>query len=134
MKLEQRRFFSLSPLNKRRLANFRAHRRGLWSLRIFLILLIVSLISEFIANDRPLFASYKGELLFPALITYPEEKFGGFLAVTDYRDPAIQEEITAHGWVIWPPIRYSYNSVRSEGGPFPAKPTWLKREKLDCSI
>ena len=33
----------------------------------------------------------------PALVDYPEEKFGGFLAVTDYRDPFIQEEIEANG-------------------------------------
>jgi microcin C transport system permease protein len=131
MKLEDRGFFSLSPLNQRRLANFRAHRRGLWSLRLFLVLLAFTMVAELIANDRPLLASYKGELLFPALIVYPEEKFGGFLAVTDYRDPAIADEIEAHGWMFWPPIRYSYNTVRSEGGPFPAKPTWLK-DKPDC--
>ncbi len=130
--MTSRRTFSLSPLNKRRLANFRAHKRGLWSLRIFLGLLIFTLFAELIVNDRPLFISYKSEWLFPVLVDYPEEKFGGFLAITDYRDPAIYDEIAAHGWMIWPPIRYSYNTVRSEGGPFPALPTWLKSEKPAC--
>ena len=133
MKLEQRKFFSLSPLNRRRVAMFRSHRRGLWSFRIFLALFLLTLVSELIANDRPLVASYKGELLFPVLVDYPEEKFGGFLAVTDYRDPSIMQEIETNGWMFWPPIRYSYNTVRSEGGPFPAKPTWLKNDKTDCS-
>lgn len=126
-------YFTLSPINRRRLRNFRAHKRGLWSLWIFSGLLVLTLFAEGIANDRPLLASYKGELLFPALIDYPEEKFGGFLAVTDYRDPVIRDEIEQHGWMVWPPVRYSYQTVRSDGGPFPAPPTWLKGEKLECA-
>ena len=88
--------------------NFKANRRGYWSLWIFLVLFVLSLFAEFIANDKPIIASYKGEILFPVLVDYPEEKFGGFYAVTDYRDPVIQDEINANGWMIWPPIRYSY--------------------------
>lgn len=123
----------LSPLNRRRLENFRANRRGLWALRIFLVLFVVTGIAELIANDRPIIAIYKGEVLFPVLVDYPEEKFGGFLAVTDYRDPEILREITSNGVMVWPPIRYSYRTVRTDGGPFPAKPTWLKKDKVDCS-
>jgi microcin C transport system permease protein len=82
--------FELSPINIRRWRNFRANRRGYWSLWIFLVLFVVTLFAEFIANDRPLIVSYKGEILFPVIIDYPEEKFGGFLAVTDYRSPFVQ--------------------------------------------
>ena len=67
-------------MNRRRLDNFRRNRRGYWSFWIFLVLFGVSLCAEFIANDRPLIVSYKGELLFPVFVDYPEEKFGGFLA------------------------------------------------------
>ena len=67
------------PLNARRLANFRANRRGFWSLWIFLALLVVSLFAEFIANDKPLLISYDGRLYFPVLSTYPETTFGGDL-------------------------------------------------------
>ena len=74
----------------------------------------LSLVAELIANDRPILASYKGELLFPAFVDYPEEKFGGFLAVTDYRDPVIQDEIKANGWMLWPPIRYSYRTINND--------------------
>jgi microcin C transport system permease protein len=69
----------LSPTNIRRWQNFKANRRGYWSLWIFLVLFVLSLFAEFIANDRPIVASYKGEILFPVLVDYPEEKFGGFL-------------------------------------------------------
>jgi len=123
----------LSPLNQRRWANFKANRRGYWSLWIFMVLFVLSLFSEFIANDRPLIASYKGEILFPVLIDYPEEKFGGFYAVTDYRDPTISDEIKAHGWLIWPPIRYSYNTVNNEiPEAAPAKPSWLYTKDVRC--
>ena len=67
--------------------------------------------------------SYKGELLLPTFVNYPESKFGGFLARTDYRDPVNQEEINANGWMIWPPIRYSYNTVNNElPRPAPSTP------------
>lgn len=123
----------LSPLNQRRWMNFKANRRGYWSLWIFLVLFILSLFSEFIANDKPIIASYKGEILFPVLVDYPEEKFGGFLAVTDYRDPVIYDEIKAHGWLIWPPVRYSYRTVNNEiPTAAPAKPSWLYPKDVRC--
>ena len=123
----------LSPLNQRRWQNFRANRRGYYALWIFLVLFGLSLIAELIANDRPLIASYNGEILFPVLIDYPEEKFGGFYAVTDYRDPVIQDEITANGWLIWPPIRYSYRTVNNDiPEAAPAKPSWLYSRAERC--
>jgi microcin C transport system permease protein len=116
----------LGPMNRRRLHNFRRNRRGLWSFWIFLVLFVVSLFAEFVANDRPLIASYKGEILFPVLIDYPEEKFGGFLAETDYRDPVISKEIEANGWAIWPPIRFANGTHNFDlPTPAPSAPTWM---------
>ena len=124
----------LSPINRRRWENFKANRRGYWSLLIFIGLFVFSLFAEFVANDKPLLVRYKGETLSPVLVDYPESKFGGFLAVTDYKDPVILDEIESHGWIVWPPIRYSYSSinkdyprVRSSEGRclgFPAPPPW----------
>lgn len=123
----------LSPLNQRRWQNFKANRRGYWSLWIFLILFVLSLFAEFIANDKPILASYKGEILMPVLVDYPEEKFGGFLAVTDYRDPVISDEIEASGWIIWPPIRYSYGTVNNDiPEAAPAKPSWMYDAETRC--
>jgi microcin C transport system permease protein len=118
--------FTLSPINQRRWRNFKANKRGYWSLWIFLGLFIISLFAELIASDRPIVVSYKGEVLFPVLIDYPEEKFGGFLAVTDYRSPYVQDEIQANGWIVWPPIRYSYRTINSEiPEAAPAHPSWM---------
>jgi microcin C transport system permease protein len=124
-----RRRFHLSPINRRRLANFKANKRGYWSFWIFIFLFIISLFSEVIANDRPLVVLYKGEILFPILHDYPEEKFGGFLAQTDYRDAVIAKEINEHGFMIWPPIRYSYRTInRQLPVPAPSPPTWMLTE------
>jgi len=106
--------FKMSPINERRWENFKANRRGYWSFVIFVVLFFVTLFAEVIANDRPLIANYKGETLFPALVDYPESKFGGFLAVTDYRDPLILDEIEGNGWMLWPPIRYSYDTINKD--------------------
>jgi microcin C transport system permease protein len=124
----------LSPINHRRWENFRANRRGYWSFWIFMVLFGLSLCAEFIANDKPVLASYKGEILVPVLVNYPEEKFGGFLAETDYRSDYIRDEINANGWMIWPPIRYSYQTANSNiPHSAPTAPFWLMDKAERCS-
>jgi microcin C transport system permease protein len=124
----------LSPINARRLQNFKANKRGYWSFWIFMVLFVLSLFAEFIANDKPIIASYKGEILFPVLIDYPEEKFGGFYAITDYRSDLIREEIEANGWMVWPPVRYSYSTASSNiPTSAPTPPWWLMKKEEVCS-
>jgi len=119
----------LSPLTRRRLAVFRAHRRGYWSLWIFLALMLVTLPAEFVSNDKPLVVNYQGTYYFPIFRDYPETEFGGFLARTDYRDPYIRDRIEADGWMVWPPLRYSYGTINWDlATPAPSAPTsenWL---------
>ncbi|MGV3551117.1 ABC transporter permease [Rhizobium sp.] len=124
----------LTPINARRLQNFKANKRGYWSFWIFTILFVLSLFAEFIANDKPIIASYKGEILFPVLVDYPEEKFGGFYAIPDYRSDLIREEIEANGWMIWPPIRYSYATASSNiPTSAPTAPWWLMEKDQVCA-
>jgi len=124
----------LTPINQRRLANFRANRRGAWSFWLFMVLFVLCLFAELIANDRPVFVSYKGEWLVPIAVDYPEEKFGGFLARTDYRDPVIQKEIAANGFAVWPLIRFSYSTHNLDlPVPAPAPPTWLLNDE-QCKV
>jgi len=126
--------FALSPINRRRLANFRKNRRGTWSLVIFLVLFVLSLFAEVLVNDKPIVISYKGAIMFPAVVDYPEATFGGFLATTDYRDPYIQDEIDSHGWMVWPPIRYSYQTVNNEiPTPAPSAPWWMMSLEQRCA-
>jgi microcin C transport system ATP-binding protein len=117
---------TLTPLTRRRLANFRANRRGWWSLWIFSALLLISLCAELIANDHPLYVRYDGRSYFPVFVDYPETEFGGFFATeADYTDPEVQKLIDEKGWMIWPPIPYSYDTiVRGLPTPAPSPPTW----------
>ena len=115
----------LSPLNRRRLVNFKRNRRGYVAFWLFLLMFLASMGSEFICNDRPLFVAYKGEWLFPVFVNYPEDRFGGFEAVTDYRDPVISQEIEAHGFIVWPPVRFANNTIKLDPPtPVPSPPTW----------
>ncbi|WP_193075390.1 ABC transporter permease [Pseudomonas sp. FME51] len=123
--------FQLSPLNRRRFARFRANRRGWWSLHVFMVLFVLSLGAEFLANDKPLLLSYQDELYFPVLNRYAETEFGGeFPIEADYRSPYVRELIEeSGGWMLWPPIPYSYETINYDLQlPAPAPPSsdnWL---------
>lgn len=127
----KRAMFWTSPINKRRWQNFKANRRGYWSLWFFLVLFFVSLFAEFIANDKPLLVSFDGGYYAPVFVSYPETAFGGeFQTEADYRDPFVQELIQEKGgWMIWQPVRYSYNTINLNlPVPAPAPPSaenWL---------
>lgn len=146
-----KRRFALSPLNQRRWGNFKANRRALWSLMLLGTLYVLSLFAEFIANDRPIIINYQGEYYFPIGNFYSETTFGGdFRTEAQYTDPVVQcliraggsefcfddpaeavaqaatgivdgAEIT-QGWMIWPPIPYSYNTVNDIGRAAPSPP------------
>jgi microcin C transport system permease protein len=121
---------TLSPLTRRRLAAFRANRRGHWSLWIFVVLFGLSLGADLLANDRPLLVRYDGRFYAPVLRAYPETTFGGVLPTqADYRDPAVQALIEARGFMVWPPVPYRYDTIDwLLRGPAPSPPSarhWL---------
>ncbi|WP_445942491.1 ABC transporter permease [Roseicyclus sp.] len=148
----------LSPLNRRRWDNFKANRRAFWSLMIFAVLYGLSLFAEFIANDRPILVQYQGSYYTPIFNFYPETEFGGdFRTEAVYRDVEVQcliisgglqdcwddpegvieiveatgsfnGERVAQGWLLWPLIPYSYNTVNDIGRAAPSPPDanhWL---------
>lgn len=147
----------LSPLARRRLTNFRSNARAFWSLIIFLILFTLSLFAEFISNDKPLLVKYQNSYYFPIFQFYPETAFGGdFRTEAIYRDIEVQclihsggsdlcwddpgatladaadGEINGQdivqGWLIWPLIPYSFDTVNDLGRAAPSPPDsdhWL---------
>jgi microcin C transport system permease protein len=154
---ERKKRFALSPLNKRRWRNFKANRRAYWSLMFFMVLFGASLFAEFIANDKPILVSYRGQIHTPIFNFYPETAFGGdFKTEAVYRDIEVKcliksggreecwddpegvieeaatgkvsgEEIEA-GWLLWPLIPYSYDTVNDIQGTAPSAPDaahWL---------
>ncbi len=117
----------LSPLWQRRVSVFRAHRRGWVSLLIFSLILILSMGANFIANDKPLLLDYDGQLYVPAVQQLPEQTFGAQFLPTeaDYTNPQVRAAINAHGWMIWPPIPYRYDTiVWNAGAAAPSPPSW----------
>ncbi len=147
----------LSPLNQRRWRNFKRNRRAMWSLIVFMFLFTLSLFAEFIANDKPIAVSYRGELRMPVFSFYSERDFGGdFPTEAAYGDVEVEclivtggleecfdapEDLIAavdagetldgdfqKGWMLWPIIPYSYNTIVDVRGVAPSPPSadnWL---------
>ena len=121
---------TLSPLNKRRLDNFKSNKRGWYSFLIFTFLFLVSIFADFIANEKPLLIKYQNQIYLPIINEYAETTFGGdFETEADYRDPYVKKLINNNGWMIWPIIPYSYDTIiRDLAVPAPAPPSkknWL---------
>lgn len=120
----------LSMINQRRWQHFKSNRRGYISFWLFLLLFSLSLLSEFIANDKPIVVSYQGDLYWPVFNTYPETTFGGdFPTEADYKDEYVASLIEKQGWMLWPPVRYDYASYNYNlQQPAPSPPSaenWL---------
>jgi microcin C transport system permease protein len=122
---------ALSPLNRRRLQRFKAHKRGWWSLWLFASLFVLSLGAELIANDKPLAIHMNDSWYFPAFKRYPETAFGGeFPLEANYKSPYVRDLLERQdAWTLWPPIPFSYQSINYElKVPTPAPPSrhnWL---------
>ncbi len=142
----------LSPLARRRLRNFRRNGRAFWSLVIFGTLFFLSLFAEFIANDRPILVSWRGEWRMPVLSFHSEASFGGtYRTEAAYREAPVQclivtggledcfhepEAVMAaaaageldgtpgyvRGWMLWPPIPYHYTTIVDRPGAAPLPP------------
>lgn len=120
----------ITPIMAARLRRFKAHRLGYVSFILFMIIFVLSLGAELIANDKPLLVSYQQSLYFPVLKAYPETTFGGvFETETEYRDPAVKQLIEKDGWMLWPPIPFSYQTANMDlAVPVPSPPSaqnWL---------
>ena len=129
----------LSPLWRRRAAIFRAHRRGRVSLVLFGVIFVLSMGAGFIANDKPFLLVYRGRLYFPTVERIAEQRFSPDFLPTeaDYTNPAVQAAIRAHGWMLWPPIRYRYDSIVWNASLAPAPPDahhWLGTDEVSRDV
>ena len=130
----------MSPLTMRRWQNFKAKKRGYWSLWIIAILMLLSLFAEFIANDKPLVMSFNGDIYFPVLTNYPETTFGGvFETEAMYRSEPVKRMIEeGDGWILWPPIPYSFDTIDwNTAGAVPEAPSarhWLGTDDIGRDV
>ena len=103
---------NISELNYRRLQNFKNNKRGYRSFKIFIFLFLFTLFAEFLANDKPLLIKYKDSFYFPTFQNYTEKTFDGdFETYTDYKDRYIKTNIEKNGWMLWPLIAYSHDTI-----------------------
>ena len=126
----------MTPVTKRRIQQFKANKRGYISLWIFLGLFLLCMCADFIANDKPLLIRYDGSFYAPVFKSYAETTFGGdFETEAEYRDPFVQELITEKGWMVWAPIRFSYDTINYNlPQPAPSPPTrWGTRSARPIS-
>lgn len=125
--MEIKKVLKFSPINKRRIEVFRNNKRAYYSLIIFSIIFILSLFSEFIANDKPFYIKYKDKSYFPIFKVYSEAEFGGFFeSEAVYTDPYLKEIIESDGFMMWPPIRFSYDTIRYDLGAVPPTPPTME--------
>ncbi len=112
-------------IREKRMRVFKANKRGYYSLLIFCSLFFVSLFSEFIANDKPLLVYYKKSIYLPVFKSYSEREFGGdFESEADYKDPYVKELISKDGFILNPPIPYSYDTIKiKSNSSYPSAPT-----------
>ncbi len=121
---------AISLINQQRWQRFRHNRRGYWSLWIFLVIFVLSLGAELLANDKPLIVHYQQRWYMPLLFNYSESDFGGdFATPADYQDPWLKQRIDRQGWALWAPIRFSDSTINfATDVPFPSPPSkqnWL---------
>ena len=146
-----------SNLPKRRIINFKANRRAFWSSIIFFILFLLSLFAEIIANDRPILIKYNSQYFTPIFNFYPEKTFGGDFKteaiykdielqcliisggliecwdspefiIEDAQDSFIEGKKINKGWIVWPLIPYSYDTINNLDTAAPSPPDskhWL---------
>lgn len=103
---------------------FKRNRRAYWSLVLFIVIFALSLVAEIWINDKPLIVKYKNNLYFPMINDYIETTFGGdFPTPADYRDPLIRQNIKENGWMLYPLIPFSFNTVDYDlNKPTPSAP------------
>jgi microcin C transport system permease protein len=107
---------------------------------VFCVVFIISMGADFIANDKPLLLDYDGHVYVPALQKIPEQRFGADFLPTeaDYTNPQVQAAIHAKGWMIWPLIPYSYDTiVWNAGTAAPSPPSarnWLGTDEVSRDV
>lgn len=121
---------ALSPLARRRLSHFKRNKRGFYASIILAFLMVFSLFAPFIANEKPIVIYYDQHFYCPILTFYPETTFGGeFETEAVYRDAYVQDLINKKGWMLWPPIRFYYDTIHYDlPSPAPSPPSpenWL---------
>lgn len=113
-------------LARRRWQRFRQNKRALFSLIIFTSLFMIALFAPIIANEKPMYISYKGMPYYPLSEFVSDIHLGGDLpTAVDWTDPDTKKRIQEHADSIYPWIQWGPDTIDyEEKNPFPAPPSY----------
>lgn len=120
----------MNPIREAQLKRFKNNTTGMVALGLFLLIFMVTMCANLVANDKPLLVNYDNQWYVPVFKIYPETTFGGiFETETNYKDPAVKALIKQKGYAIYPPIEFADQTPNlSLDEPVPAPPNaqnWL---------
>ena len=90
-------------------------------------MIVLSLASEFVANNRPYITLYKGNVFFPVLKNYPTAKFDYFSIRPDFRKICKRKNTSC----IFPPVKYGPIEIDRNVRKYPAPPSLSHPMGLD---
>lgn len=110
----------LSPITEKRLKIFRRNKIAFGSLVVLVVLFLLSLGAELIANDKPYVMKYDGKIFFP-IVSEPTAADVGITDTftVDYR----KIDWSAHGWAINPPVKFNPFQSNENVTSYPSGPT-----------
>ncbi len=97
---------------------FKKNKIAVWSLRIVYVFILIAIFADFLANEKPIIAKYKGKVYFPVLKEYAVD-----LGISDWPKEFVNVswKDLDYEWEIWPLTPYlpkNIDFMNTLKGPF----------------
>ena len=87
---------------------FKKNKMGVASVYVILTLSFIAIFADFLANDKPIVAQYKGALMFPVI-----NEYGVMMGLTEWgrEFSTVDWKSLQYDWAIFPPVPYTAQST-----------------------
>ena len=128
-----------SEITRTQLAKFKNIRRSYYAFCCLFLLFFISLFSEFVANEKPIYVNYKGSSYFPVLFFYPGKTFAQAQdTVTNYISLRNNTQFKKEAFVLWTPYPHGpFHSYFYKSKPPPNIPSlehWFGTDRIGRDI